>query len=206
MFIKDKVMPNGAQARYHKAVKYEVQEGGTHAVVNSYHSEDMSVISWQDTYVIPAIIKIESLADVEYILTYANAPFDGGVIVPDETASLESKKARKGAEVKLKRDSVEWAGVTTAKGIVDSDPDSQRKINGAVTMALIQGDSFSIDWKMKDNSVVTHNRQEIMDMGLAVGQHVSACQARKNELDIQIDAAETEEQLNSIDIESGWPT
>jgi len=206
MFIKDKVMPNGAQARYHKAVKFEVQESGTHAVVNSYHSEDMSVISWQDTYVIPSLIKIETLADVEYILTYANAPFEGGVIVPDETATLDSKKARKKAEVKLERDKAEWAGVATPKGVVDSDPESQRKINGAVTMALIGGQDFSIDWRMKDDSIVSHNRDEMIALGQAVGQHTVDCQSRKNELDALIDAAQTEEELLAIDITSGWPT
>ena len=198
-------MPNGAVAKYHKAIRYEVQETGTHAVVNSYHSEELNMISWQDTYVIPSIIKIDSLADVEYILTYTNAPFDGAVIVPDETATLDSKKARKKAELKLKRDSIEWGGVQTPLGVVDSDPDSQRKISGVVTMAILVGTKFSIEWRMRDNSVVTHNHDQIVALGMAVGEHVSLCQNRKNELEVDIDSSTTEEELSFIDITVGWP-
>lgn len=205
MFIIEKTMPNGAIAKYHKAFKFEVTEQGTLAVVNSYHSEEMTMISWQDTYVIPPSIKVESLADVEYLLTYTNAPFEGGVIVPDETATLDSLKARKKAELKLKRNQEEWKGVTTPLGIVDSDPDSQRKVSGAVTMAMIGGTNFSIDWRMQDNSVVTHDHDAMITMGLAVGQHVSACQDRKNELEALIDAATTAEELDAVDITQGWP-
>lgn len=208
MFLFDKTMPNGAAARYHKAIRFEVQADGTHAIVNSYHSEQMDIISWQDTYVIPLAVKIETLADVEYLLTYANAPFDGGVIVPDETSTLDSQKARRIAEVKLKRDAVEWAGCDTALGRVDSDPDSQRKVGGAVQMAMIAqaaGAPFSIDWTMQDNATVTHDAAAMIAMGIAVGQHVAACHEAALVKRAAIEAATTVEDVAAIDIETGWP-
>jgi len=205
LFILDKTMPNGASARYHKAVKFEVFQDATHAIVNSYHNEEMTLISWQDTYVIPILLKIETLADVETILTSPAAPFDGGVIVPDETATLDSQKARKHAEVKMTRDTKEWSGVLTPSGLIDSDPDSQRKISGAVSAAIVIGDTFSREWRMKDNSVVTLDKTDMITVGLTVMQHVSACQDKKNALDAQIDAVSTIEDLQAIDITTGWP-
>lgn len=205
MFIFEKQMPNGALARWHKAVKFEVYADSTHAVVNSYHAEEMEMISWQDTYVIPVSIKIETLADVEYILCLPSAPFGGGQIVPDDTATLESKKARVKAQLRLRRDLAEWAGVTTPEGMVDSDPDSQRKISGTVTMAMLGGENFSIEWRMKDNSIVTLNAAQTIALGVAVGQHVAACQVNKNTIDSLIEACTTVEELQAVDLEEGWP-
>jgi hypothetical protein len=45
----------------------------------------------------------------------------------------------------------------------------------------------------------------MIQVGLLVGQHVSACQQRKNELDDQIADAANIAALEAIDIEAGWP-
>lgn len=206
MFIYEKVMPNGSVAKFHTVEKYEVHKNGTHAVVNSYHSEEMNIISWQDTYLIPPTIVIKSLSDVEFLLTYHNAPFDGGVIVEDEFSSIESIKARKYAEIKIKRNNVEWQGVKTPLGIMDSDPESQRKIFAKMTEAIAFPDSFNVQWRMKNNSIVEHNAVAMIDAGRVIAQHISLCQERKENLDQQVASAMTEDDVKLIDIESGWPT
>lgn len=125
--------------------------------------------------------------------------------VIDPVEALASAKAAKRHGVKQLREMAESAGCMTATGRVDSDPESQRKVAGAVQMAMIVGDDFSIDWRMQDNSIVTLGRAGMIAMGLAVGQHVSACQAHKNVLDGLIDDADTIEELAAIDIGTGWP-
>lgn len=208
MFMFDKLMPNGAQARYHKALRFTVEADGTHAVVNSYHSEEMNLISWQDTYVIPLAVKVEALADVEYLLTFANAPFDGGVIVPDETATLDSQKARKLAALKLRKVQAENAGCATPKGRVDTDGESRQKVLGLFLMATTAkqaGAPFSILFTMEDNSEVEHDADEMIALGLAEGLYISACHASSLVIKAAIDAAETIPALEAVDIDAGWP-
>lgn len=204
MFVIAKEVPNGAATQYHKAMKMELCEDGIHAVVNSYHRPEMTAISWQDTYLLPPPFSAETLAQVEALLVLPGAPFDGGTLVPDEVATLDAQKARVKARVKMNRDRAEWAGVETPHGHIDSDPDAQRKIAGAVQMFMLAGSPETVDWRMQDNTIVTLDATEMSAIGLLVGQHVSACQARKNELDAQVDAAATEEELSAINVETGW--
>lgn len=125
--------------------------------------------------------------------------------VIDPVDALSAAKVEMRQSVKQLREMAEWSGCMTAAGRVDSDPESQRKIGGAVQMAMIIGEAFVIDWRMADNSIVTLDQDGMVAMGLAVGEHVSACQARKNVLDGLIDDAGTVEELNAIDIGAGWP-
>lgn len=123
----------------------------------------------------------------------------------DPVEALAAAKMMKRQSVRQLREMAEWSGCMTPAGRVDSDPESQRKIGGAVQMAMIIVDDFTIDWRMQDNSIVTLDVAAMIAMGLVVGQHVSACQQRKNVLDGLIDDAGTMEELDSIDIAGGWP-
>ena len=126
-------------------------------------------------------------------------------IVRSDAEILAHAKAALHEAVKARRDQAEWAGCTAAAGIVDTDPDSQRKIVGAVLAAQVQGASFSISWRMADNSLAALDADGMTALGLAVSAHVEACQARKNALDEMIDAASAVEDLDAIDIDAGWP-
>lgn len=122
-----------------------------------------------------------------------------------EDDALESAKAEKRRVVKELRNTHEAKGVMTPFGMIDSDPVSQRKITGAVLMALIAGESFSIEFTMANNTNVTMNGEQITLAGVIVGQHVSACQARKTALDALINDATTQAELDAIDPDTGWP-
>ena len=200
MFIFEKLMPNGALAKYHKAIRFEIHPDATHAVVNSYHNEQMDMISWQDTYIIPILIKIENIQDVETVLISDGGPFAGGIIVADEEATLEAKKARVKAAVKVKRDQAVNSGVTTAYGVVDSDLASQNKLLNVFSAPSIT----EVEWRMKDNTLVKLDRNAMSEIIEAIAYHNLNCQANKNRLDGLIDAAENEEVLYTIDLESGW--
>lgn len=205
MFVHTKEMPNGAIAQFHKAVRFEVYADATHAVVNSYRSAAMEMVSWQDTYVIPVLLKIESLADVESILTAPGAPFEGGTVILADQGDLVAAKALARGLVKSRRDQAEWAGVMTPYGPIDTDPAAQRKVNGNVTMAMILGDAFTTEFRMWDDKIRPLDHDQMIEVGLIVGQHVGACQANKNLLDALINGAADAAELSAIDLSAGWP-
>jgi hypothetical protein len=109
------------------------------------------------------------------------------------------------AAIKQRRDIAEWGGCNTPLGRVNTDPDSQRKISGAVSMAMVLGDTFTVDWRMEDDSVETHDKDAMITMGVLVGQHVSLCQANKNVLDAAINGAASAADIEAIEIDAGWP-
>lgn len=122
---------------------------------------------------------------------------------------LDALRERVWAKAKALRDQAEWGGCETPLGVVDTDPASQRKVNGAVLMALIaQGsdEDFSVDWTMHDNSTATHDGSAMIAMGVAVGEHVAACHGVGLDKRAAIDAADDAGAIASVDIETGWPS
>jgi hypothetical protein len=208
MFILSKEFPNGAVAQYHRAVRFEVHADATHAVVNSYHREDMELISWQDTYTIPLELKVSTLADVESILALPGAPFAGATIVDPLAGDLDAARARGWAAVKAERDRRASGGCDTALGRVDSDERSRILIAGAVQMAQIakaSGEPYSVAWVMANNQPVYHDADAMIAMGVTVGQHIAACWDRAQALRAEIDAADTPEAVGAVNFVSGWP-
>lgn len=129
------------------------------------------------------------------------ATWDGAEIVADLGRARAEIKGR----VKVLRDAAETGGCTVPGiGRFDSDPDSQRKISGAVVMAMLGGAAFTMEWRLANNSVEALDAAQMIAVGVAVGQHVAACQQRKNEIDAALNAAGTYETLMAIDIEGGW--
>src|SRR5690349_3380329 len=70
----------------------------------------------------------------------------GEYVVTPRPVPIEELRPQKWAQVKAARDKAEYAGCMTPLGRVDTDPDSQRKIAGAVQMAMIAGEAFSLEW------------------------------------------------------------
>lgn len=109
---------------------------------------------------------------------------------------------------KDQRGRAERWGCTTPLGRADTDADSQRKVAGAVQMAMIAqaaGAPFSIEWTMQDNSVVTHDAAAMIVLGVAVGQHVAACHAVALSKRAAIEAAIDVDAVTAVDIAGGWP-
>ena len=122
--------------------------------------------------------------------------------------TLSGTKAEAWLKVRARRDQAEAAGCNTALGRIDTDADSQRKISGAVQMALIAltaGQSFSVGWTMHDNTTVEHDAQAMIDLGLAAGAHVATCHAVAVAKRALIMAASTIAEVEAVSIEDGWP-
>jgi hypothetical protein len=137
------------------------------------------------------------------------AMVDGAMTEILRPKSLPSAKAERWQEALAFRSARQDGGCMTPHGRVDTDPDSQRKINGAATAALVtqlQNIAFPpIGWTMADNSVVVHDRASVIAMGLAVVSFLNDCQAAGTAIRNEIDAAETIEQVAAIDIKAGFP-
>lgn len=122
---------------------------------------------------------------------------------------LDDLRAWKGSAARDRCDVAIFGGCGTPLGPVQTDPKSQQFISGASTMAMMAktaGQSFSIVWTMADNSNVEHDADQMLALGIAVGQFINACHGNLIAIRAAIDAAEDTETLDAIDLEEGWPS
>lgn len=121
---------------------------------------------------------------------------------------LADAKAAMRAKVSDMTRKKQEAGAPTPEGVCDSDMNSRNKLNGAVLMAMLSAQArqpFAITWTMADNSNVSLDGPRMIAMASAVGSYVAACHAQGQALKDAIEAAADHDELDSIDIEAGWP-
>lgn len=82
----------------------------------------------------------------------------------------------------------EVGGTEFDNGWIDTDRDTQNRINQAVTLTQINPDMAEVNWKQSDGTWVKLPVVVIVAMGKAIGQHVQHCFTRENELHDFIDA------------------
>ena len=155
-----------------------------------------------------ALIRYFGAEDIETLETYLDGTLQLRARTFDPAVTLAIDRTTLRQSVAEARDRHEWAGCATPLGRMDTDPDSQRKINGSVTMALIAqsfGQPFTVDWTMEDNATIAHGAPEMIAAGVAVGQYVADCHAHALALKDLIDAATDMAALAAIDVEAGWP-
>jgi hypothetical protein len=119
--------------------------------------------------------------------------------------TLAQARASKWAEIKRERSKVEYGQFTWDGHTFDCDAVSQSRLQGAVqiaTLAATSGQSFSVDWTLADNSVLTISAADLVNVagalaGTIIGAHTVARQLRA-----AIDAATTLSAIDSIH----WPT
>lgn len=124
------------------------------------------------------------------------------------TAPLDALQGALWQRVKAARDAAIDGGAATPEGVVDSDALSRSNISGAALGALIAqsaGAPFSVEWTLKDNSVVTLDASAMIALGLAVLAHVNGCHDHARTLREQIEAAADVTALLTIDVAAGWP-
>lgn len=114
---------------------------------------------------------------------------------------LDQCKKDKWAEIKVKRDQVEFGGFTWDGSVFDSDPLSQSRIQGAAQLATLSPTTFSIDWTLADNTVRTLSASQMVEVGETLGIHVATQHTIARGLRQQIDAATTAAEVEAIT----WP-
>lgn len=116
--------------------------------------------------------------------------------------SIEALRADKWAQIKQARTAAETALINVAGRTYDADVESQRRISGAVQLAVLAPAGWTIDWTLADNTVATLTAAEVVAVGIALGAQVSAAHAAARLLREQIDAASSINDLQSIT----WPS
>jgi hypothetical protein len=119
----------------------------------------------------------------------------------EDTRTIEVAREQAWTRIKLARAAAEAADFTWDGSAFQSD---KARISGAVQMALlaqIASAPFSIDWTLSDNAVRTLSAQDMIAVGVALGQHVAGVFEIGRQLRVQIDAAATNADLAAI----GWP-
>lgn len=122
--------------------------------------------------------------------------------VPDEPLppepTLEELKAQKKTAIMAARFAAETAGTTVNEILIDTGRDSQALITGAAVAAMLD-DDYSLNWKT-GAGFIHLTAPEIIAVAQAVRAHVQTCFDREGELVALVDAAQTAEELDAIEI------
>jgi hypothetical protein len=110
---------------------------------------------------------------------------------------LSTIKNLKWNKIKQARDRAEFGGFIWDGSGFDSDAISQQRISGAVQLAMINP-SYTVDWTLSNNTTRTLSAQDIVAVGISLGNHVSAQHEKSRLLREQINLATTVEQVNAI--------
>ncbi|CAD7336034.1 DUF4376 domain-containing protein [Sphingomonadales bacterium 56] len=208
--LSEVTAPNGAALTFHSIMAIEVDKaGGPVMLINSYRDPTSKAIHWQDRYPIPtgAIFDpADPMQAAASALVAEGGPFAGGTVLTPAQTELQVSSAVTSMLIKAARDRAQNAGqYVDGIGFFDSGPDSQRLIAGAAMAAFVQGEDFSVDWRLADNSIATLNAAQMIAVGMAIVARVDACQRRKNDLDAMVMAASTLADLAVIPVDEEWP-
>jgi len=119
-------------------------------------------------------------------------------------AAAKQAKAREVNEFRTSR----LAVAHTSIGLVDSDDASVANLTSNAAMATnakLAGEPYSIAWRLQNNSNAPLDADGLIGLANEVIAKRGATYAHSFDLKGRIDAAETIEALNMIDVAEGWP-
>lgn len=132
----------------------------------------------------------------EVMTVWGETPTVSDEPLPPEP-TFDELKATKRDEIAAARYDVETGGCTVDGAAIATDRGSQALLTAAVVMARLDPE-FKTQWKCADGRFKQLDAFQLRSIGDAVIAHVEACFAREGELCEQIDAAQTPEELASI--------
>jgi hypothetical protein len=119
----------------------------------------------------------------------------------EDTRSIAKAREDQWEKVKKQRNAAEFSTFTWDDSTFDADDVSQRRIQGASQLAMLAqgaGQPFQIDWTLANNTVRTLSGEEMIALGIALGQHVATQHGIARTLRAAIDAAQTIEAIEQI--------
>jgi hypothetical protein len=125
--------------------------------------------------------------------------FEPPFLIPPET--LEESKVAQKSLINFARDTEESNGFEYLGKILDSDERSALRITMASLTAQLSidiGQPFSIDWTCKDNSMLTLDGQQTIEMPKALAIHGLTLHGKAKYLKSLIDSATTLEEVKAI--------
>jgi hypothetical protein len=124
--------------------------------------------------------------------------WDNAAMAWIDVRTLDEAKADQWAAIKAAREAAEYGGFAWDGSMFDSDANSQSRIQGGVQLANTVGSTFSIDWTLADNTVRTLSAADMVNVGLALGQHVETQFSKARTLRAQIEAATTAAEVVAV--------
>lgn len=108
--------------------------------------------------------------------------------------TLDEIKTHKWAEIKSRRDSLEFGGFEFEDGIYDSDQVSQSRIMGAAVAGVDQ------IWTLADNTTVELSASQLQQLYAALQTHIASVHERGRIARQLIFDAETKEQVEAVNL------
>jgi hypothetical protein len=124
-----------------------------------------------------------------------------GTFVWDDTRTLDQIKAAQWATIKAAREVDMTAPLTTPYGAFDATTEAQKSITDAVLMLqtlTAMGAPTSIDFTLADNSVVTLTTEQMVTVGLLLGQRTQQLYAQGRIKRDAINAATTAAEVEAV--------
>lgn len=215
--LKEIQAPNGVSVTYHilSNASIDMQLGTIRLYVRSYPNEEASLqgkphaCAFNDlSFPLSAIAMTEDglVAALECALIGQDGDasanlFRGGVLVEDRNGTLQAAKDRAWSSIKAARAVAEQGNFIYDDGSYQADI---MRINGAVqlaTLAKSSGAAYSETWTLTDNTTRQLNADQVIGLGIALGQYVSSQYATGRALRVAINEAATIEAVNAI----RWP-
>lgn len=137
------------------------------------------------------------LTDIPRRATFKGQEWDPALGNWVDARTLQDHKDLKWIEIKNVRDAVEFGQMVYGGNTYDIDDLSQRRIQGAVQLAGLDG-ALTMDWTLADNSSVTLTAADIIGLGVALGVHVNAAHVQARTRRASIEAATTVAEVNAI--------
>lgn len=113
---------------------------------------------------------------------------------------LDLPRARETARQRITaaRNAEEGQGFLAYGKLFDSDAAAVQRILGAAQAAQIVGESFEIEWTCADNSTITLDYAQMIALPAVMADAANAMHVKSRSLKAAIDAAQTIEEINSI--------
>jgi hypothetical protein len=118
----------------------------------------------------------------------------------EDTRNIEQLKEAKWEKIRNFRNEMEYGGFYWNNYKFDSDLVSQSKIQGAVQLALLSPENFLIDWTLADNSVVSLNAEQMIEVGKALATHIITQHASNRIKRDQTMSATNVDELKDFDV------
>lgn len=202
--------PNGATVNVHRLHRVSLDKQRVLLTLNHFVDADQELPTWQDEYEMP----IEAFVLGAYPdcvwdwIAGTDGLFPGGQIL-EEADDFENTAKMARHKIERLRDGHVAGGVTVGElGTFQTDPTSVTNIMGAFSLALaavVLQQPFSVDFKRLDDTYATLDAARAIQVGGAAGLKRSQVYAHSWTLKTLVDAAQTVEEIEAIDLNEGWP-
>jgi hypothetical protein len=212
MIVKALKSPANVNVTAHVIHKIEVTGDFSNATISlrGYATEEDALvdggahIAWYWTVEISSLLVFSlDKTSIEHLLAdHTSSPFHGGRVVAQET-NIQTARRKKWAEIKSIRRMAEEGGFVFNEMTFDSDLVSQGRIQVAFQLALVAGESFSVNWTLANDGIVNLSKTDVINLGVSLGAHVMEAHVQSRNLREYIyDESRTVEEVELLKWES----